>query len=148
MRAVLSVAIVELMLIGTVLAQGGAAPPDLAGRYTVDGQNSAGEPYQGVAEITAQGTMWALHWAFTPEGEAMGVGLVQQGALAAIYQLDSGQVGLVLYTIDRTASLRLVGIWTVPGAGVTATEILTKISGRESGAPAGAPRGGGRQLGI
>lgn len=138
MRLIALTVIVVALLLSAPIAQ---QPPDLAGVYTCDGLNDDGQAYHAVVEIVPQGDVWGLRWTFESTGTAIGIGFVQRGVLAVVYQLDNGQVGIVAYAIEQKEPVRLVGRWTVPGAGATSTETLTKTAVRNPALLRGPRRG-------
>ena len=112
---------------------GYAAPADdLTGQYKVDGTNPVDDStYTGVIDITGKGEQWALHWTFQ-QGEAVGIGIRQGHVLSVIFQTHDGAIGLVSFAIEENAQgdVTLKGRWTIPGTGVVASEVLTRVTQR------------------
>ena len=109
---------------GRAVAQ---APPDLTGLYRCEGINPDGSPYAGRVQITAEGKTWVLSWEFEHGGSGIGLGLWQAGVLAVIFKTNDGTLGVTAYVLTDG---RLVGKWTVPGAGKVFTETLTNTASR------------------
>ena len=125
--------VVALLILGlTAPLVHGQAPDVLIGQYRCDGVGADGAAYRATVDIAAHGDAYTLTWHFQPDGAAIGVGVRHKDALAVIYQLDTGEIGLVAYLIEQASSgqLRLVGRWTVPGAPSMGTEVLVQITRR------------------
>lgn len=119
---------VALLLEATGLAQSPPPTDDLAGIYLCEGA-AMGMSYTAVVTISPSGEVWDLSWAFEPHGQAVGVGILKDGVLAVVYQLETGDIGLSVYTVRREGSVvRLEGRWTVPGVEGTFPETLTKTT--------------------
>ena len=111
-------------LTATLIAQ---AQPDLNGVYRCEGTNPDGSPYAGSVQITQEGEAWLLSWEFEHSGEGVGIGLWNAPVLSVIFRTSDGTIGLSSYVLTDG---RLVGKWTVPGAGKVFTETLTKMPER------------------
>ena len=85
---------------------------------------SHGTTYEGVVEIVRHNDTFQLVWFIDSEVVALGMGIRTGSVLSVAY--FSELPGVVTYRIE--AGNRLVGEWTVAGAGgVVSSETLTKV---------------------
>lgn len=98
-----------------------AVAQQIGGRYTVEGTNLDGSPYNGEAQINLTSTTTCEIGWVTGGSTALGICMKNQNAFAAAYVLGD-QTGLVIYEIMPNGTLE--GIWTVSGQDGTGTERL------------------------
>jgi hypothetical protein len=97
---------------------------ELAGVYACNGRNPDGSSYDTVVEIVEQDDAFVLRWFDQSELVAVGLGIRKGDVLAVSY--FSGLPGVAAYHIE--GGNRLVGEWTVAGAGGELfSETLTKM---------------------
>jgi len=97
---------------------------ELAGVYACNGRNPDGSSYDTVVEIVKQDDAFVLRWFDQSELIAVGLGIRKGDVFAVSY--FSGLPGVAAYHIED--GNRLVGEWTVAGAGgALFSETLTKM---------------------
>ncbi len=106
-------------MISPVAAEG------FGGRYSVQGTNPNGSPYNGEAEITLTSeTTCEIKWT-TGSTESYGICMRNDDSYAAGYKMGD-EIGLVIYKVQADGSLS--GLWTVAGKNGSGTEILVPLN--------------------
>jgi hypothetical protein len=116
--------ILPLMLAALTFTAAADSESELAGVYACNGKNPDGSSYDTVVEIVKQDGAFVLRWFDQSELIAVGLGIRKGDVLAVSY--FSGLPGVAAYQIED--GNRLVGEWTVAGAGGELfSETLTKM---------------------
>jgi hypothetical protein len=116
--------ILPLMLAALTFTAAADSESELAGVYACNGKNPDGSSYDTVVEIVKQDGAFVLRWFDQSELVAVGLGIRKGDVLAVSY--FSELPGVAAYHIEDGS--RLVGEWTVAGAGGELfSETLTKM---------------------
>jgi len=116
MKKLLASALFGLFIIAPASAQ------SIGGKYTVEGTNLDGSPYNGTAEITlTSDTTCTINWT-TGSSTSQGICSRNDEAFAAAYVLGDA-IGLVVYKVSEDGSME--GLWTIAGKDGNGTENLT-----------------------
>ena len=118
------IVILSLMLGGLAFTAAADSESELAGVYACSGKNPDGSSYDTFVEIVKQDGAFVLRWFDESELVAVGLGIRKGDVLAVSY--FSELPGVAAYHIED--GTRLVGEWTVAGAGGELfSETLTKM---------------------
>jgi hypothetical protein len=129
LRRILMFALMCGVLASAVAADAGQ---ELAGVYACSGKNPDGSSYDTIVQIVNQDGVFLLEWFDESEVIAVGLGIRSGDVLAVSYY--SALPGVVAYRIED--GNRLVGEWTVAGAGgALFSETLTKMPSETLPAP-------------
>lgn len=106
-------------------------PDSIEGTYRCEGLNPDGSAYLAVVQLTPKDDVWVVQWKFQ-EGEGIGLGIRQQDTLAVIFQLNTGEIGMVTYAIgqSKAGDTELTGKWLSPLAAGIGSEVLTKVTAK------------------
>jgi len=125
-RTAATLGLVLALTAGTT--EGRDLPHDLSGVYICEGTAAEGAAYRGFVRITLHDDIYVVRWLFARGDAYTGIGVVNGNAFAVTYV--GSTTGVAVYTIEDAT--RLVGTWTVAGAGGRAfSETLTKVVGNE-----------------
>jgi hypothetical protein len=102
-------------------------PAPLVGTYDCEGVEPDGSPYKGIVQIVANRSTYDVIWIFESGQQYAGLGVVNGDVLAVSY--FTNRPGVVAYKIEQgDKGPRLLGQWTVVGAGSVFRETLTRMT--------------------
>jgi hypothetical protein len=118
---------VALLTAVGVLAQTPELPQlpgsDLSGVYSCEGRNPDGSPYTAKVEIIKRQDTYLVRWTQENNDEVLGVGIQLEGTGTLAVSYFGGSPAVVVYALHGQ---KLVGKWTMGGAGRMFDETLTK----------------------
>lgn len=109
-----------------LLPREGRADDPIAGLYEVQGTNTAGGKYAGVAQITANGETYEIVWKIGSTGYR-GLGVATSTGLAFAFS-GAGFTGANVVLYERAAPGVWCGIWTANQPGHVGREALIRRS--------------------
>lgn len=113
----------------------------LVGFYSAEGTNADGKPYSAAVQIVQTGQTYHVRWV-TPEGEAIGVGLLEKNVLVVAF-VAGQMIGIARYQVKKGT---LTGTWSFVGYGGICAETLKKLEGKPATAPTAPPHPPTRQV--
>ena len=117
-----------------------AEPAPIIGTYECQGTEPDGTPYRGVVQIMGNAAgLYEIVWTFSSGQQYAGFGVLNGDVLAVSY--FTNRPGVAAYKVEMTDNgPRLLGQWTVAGAGEVFAETLTQLTKEVTRLPAPAPR--------
>lgn len=106
----------------------------IEGTYECQGVEPDGTPYKGVVQIVGNAGLYQVVWTFSSSQQYVGFGVVNGDVLAVSY--FTNRPGVAAYKIEMNdKGPRLIGQWTVAGAGEIFRETLTQLTKEVSELP-------------